>query len=237
MSTLLDDAALLSIEHQWHSSDVLGPHSWRMNLAEGVLRFDGAVPRTPTAVHFLGTAAPGPGSWLWAWDGPADGYASETLETARRLRDYGGRHDIALLTRAEVPFADVPGAPGSANLAAFAFIDVAKVVTGNWTGYTCELGGGARAAFLVEHPVFRLPPATPECVMRVLRTFVTEPPAGITDHRRALRSYAVRRGLGVSFNGSAAPERVTLPGLEVVIAFGADGAPSELTASVKCRSG
>jgi hypothetical protein len=183
-------------------------------------------------VHFLGTAAPGPGSWLWAWEGPSDGYEPEILRMARQLRDYGRRHDIALLAQSEVPFAEVPGAPGSPNLVAFTFIDAAKVIADNWTGYTCELGGGTRAAFIVEHPEFRLPPADPERVMRVLRTFVTKPPAGITDHRRALRSYAVRRGLGVTFDGSGARVRVTVADLEVVIGFGAGGTPSEMTSSL-----
>jgi hypothetical protein len=105
------------------------------------------------------------------------------------------------------------------------------VIADNWTGYTCELGGGTWAAFIVEHPEFRLPPATPERVMRVLRTFVTKPPAGITDHRRALQSYAVRRGLGVDFDGDQARSQVTLPGLEVVIGFGPGGTPREMTSS------
>ena len=61
-TNLLDDAALYSMEHQLHSIDVLGRHSWQMDVAEAWLRFDGPEQRTTSRLHVLGTAAPGPRS-------------------------------------------------------------------------------------------------------------------------------------------------------------------------------
>jgi hypothetical protein len=181
-------------------------------------------------MHVLGTAAPGPRSWLWAWDG-WPGCAPEALELAGSVRDFGRRHGISLLTEAEIPFADLPGSWSEPNLVAFLFVDVAKVVGDTWTGYTADLGRGTRGAFLVEHPDFTLPPPTAESVRNVVNRFMVDPPRTVTDHRRALHSYAIRRGLGVELNADRSKMRITGPGIEVVVAFRPDGLINAMTSS------
>jgi hypothetical protein len=228
---LLHDAALYSMEHQLHSIDVLGRHSWRVDVAEAWLRFDGAEQRTTTRLHVIGTAAPGPRSWLWAWAG-WPGCAPEALELAESVRDFGRRNDIPLLTEPEIPFSELPGTPGDANLAAFTVLDAVKEVGGSWTAYTTDFGGGTRGAFLVEHPDFQLPPPEPERVMRILKRYVTDPPRTITDHRRALHSYATRRGLAAEVDEHRSKLKIVGPGLEVIIGFRPDGVVSAMSSTL-----
>jgi hypothetical protein len=113
------------------------------------------------------------------------------------VRDFGQHHGIAELATAEVPFDALPGAAGDPNRAAHVCLDAAKAVSGHWTAYQGDVGGGTIAAFPVEHPDFELPAPEPARSMRVLQQAPAEIP--ITDHRRALYGYAVRRPLGVTF--------------------------------------
>jgi hypothetical protein len=41
-----------------------------------------------TGGHFLGSAAPGPQSWLWAWANPGD-YRAELMAVAHEVREFG----------------------------------------------------------------------------------------------------------------------------------------------------
>lgn len=229
---VLDDGALLSLEYQMRSRDVLGDHDWRFDLEAGEFHFVGAETRTTTRMHVLGTAAPGPRSWLWAWGG-WPGCAPAALELAGAVRDFGHRHGIAVLTEEEVPFADVPGAWSEPNLVAFLFADVAKVVGDVWTTYTVDLGRGTRGAFLIEHPDFALPPPSADSVRRILKRFMTEPPHTVTDHRRALHGYAVRRGLDAEFNGDRSQMRITGADVEVVVGFRPDGLANAMSSSAR----
>jgi len=47
LTGLLDDAALLPFEHQLHLADVLGEHSYSVDLRGQRLEFTGARPRGP----------------------------------------------------------------------------------------------------------------------------------------------------------------------------------------------
>jgi hypothetical protein len=182
-------------------------------------------PLTCTAVHLLGTAAPGPHSWLWSWANPS-GFAPAVTALAEWLRGFGEQHGIAELTTAEVPFADLPGAPDNAAAAAWALVDAAKAASGRWTGYIPDTGGGTYAAFLIEHPQFELPPPEGPRVMRVFQQGLAE--LAITDHRRAVQSYAVARGLGGTSmeDGSMA---LSGPGIAANVTFDAWGRVSAIT--------
>jgi hypothetical protein len=232
-TSLLDDAALLSMEYQLHSIDVLGEVSWRFDLTEPVFRYDGAEQRSTSTFHLLGTAAPGPSSWLWAWEGDWPGCVPEVRELCASVRDFGRRNDISLLTEPEIPFVALPGSPSDPNLAAFMFADAAKAISDTWTASTADIGRGTRAAFLVEHPDFQLPPDEPERVSRTLRRYVMDPPRTITDHRRALHSYAVRRGgLTAEFNADRSKLRIASPQGEAVIEFRPDGLVKAMSSSL-----
>jgi hypothetical protein len=93
-----------------------------------------------------------------------------------------------------------------------------SVTPGRWTSYTGDAGGGTRAAFLIEHPDFALPPPFGPRVMRVLQEGLE---LGITDHRRAVQSYAVGRGLDIAWTEGSAT--LSGPGLSINIDFDALG--------------
>ncbi|MGP3930224.1 DUF6882 domain-containing protein [Nonomuraea sp. KM88] len=226
-TNLLDDAALFSFEHQLHLEEVLGEHSWNVDLQQPRFGFTGARALTCTRFHLLGSAAPGPRSWLWAWANPS-GYPTEVTASSAALRDFGRRHGIPELASAEVPFDALPGPAEDPAFAAALLTEAAKAVSGHWTSYNGDAGGGTRAAFLIEHPEFRLPPPEPARVMRVLQEGITGLP--LTDRRRALHGYAVRRGLGVDWSGGQA--RLTGPGFEATVAFDEQGRLAELKATM-----
>jgi hypothetical protein len=228
-SELVDDAALLSLEHQLHLADVLGEHSWRVDMARQVFEFTGDEPRTCTRFHLLGSAAPGPGSWLWGWANPT-GYPQPLLGLGEYVRDFGRKHGLRELTEPELPFADLPGAPTDPALVAAMYTEASKAVANSWTSYTGDAGGGTRAAFLVEHPDFALPAPEPARVMRVLQQALAGLP--LTDHRRAYHAYAVRRGLNPLFEADGARLAMRGPGVAATVHFGPDGRVADLSASL-----
>ncbi|MBA8952198.1 hypothetical protein HNR61_003838 [Actinomadura namibiensis] len=220
LADVLDDAAILSLEHQLHLGEVIGSHSWNVDLREQRFVFTGDRDLTCSRVHLLGSAAPGPGSWLWAWANPTD-YPEPLTELSARVRDFGRQHGIPELASAEVPFGAVPGGPAEpafepARVAAL-LLDAAKVVSGSWTSYHAEVGGGTRAAFLIEHPDFRLPPPAFPRVMRVLQQSLAELP--LHDHRRALYGYARGRGLGAAFDPEGTRLAITSPDFSIDVEF------------------
>ncbi|MFI7614562.1 DUF6882 domain-containing protein [Nonomuraea terrae] len=224
---LLDDAGLLALEHQLHLEEVLGNHSWHADLQQPLFGFTGDRTITCTGFHLLGTAAPDLGTWLWAWANPSD-FPDAVVAAAKGLRDFGHQHGILELVSPEVPFAALPGSPTQPHLVAGLMTDAAKAVTGIWTSYQGDAGGGTRAAFLVQHPDFQLPAPEPARVMRVIQQGLV----GLTlhDRRRALHSYATRRGLGADVGRDQG--RLSGPGLEAVIDFDELGRVSGIKATL-----
>jgi hypothetical protein len=215
LAALLDDAALLSLEHQIHLAEVVGRHNWNVDLQQQRFTFSGERSLECERLHLLGSAAPGPRSWLWAWANPS-GFPPEVTALSAAVRDFGRQHGIAELTEPEVPFSALPGDPQDPNHVAGVFVEAAKAVTGRWTSYTGDAGGGTRAAFLLEHPEFRLPPPEPTRVMRVLQQSVAE--LRPTDWRRTIGAYAHGRGLGAEWDPDGGLT-LTGPGLSARISF------------------
>ncbi|MEH3075650.1 MAG: hypothetical protein PGN11_03080 [Quadrisphaera sp.] len=233
LQQLLDDAAFLSFEHQLHLADQLGEHSWDVDLERGRFAFraaaSGAGPLLAQApggelvahrVHLLGTAAPGPRSWLWSWANPS-GFGEDTTDLARWLRDFGDRFAVPELVRAEVPFAELPLSEPDAGHAVGVVIDVAKAASQRWWSYNGDAGGGTRAAFLLEHPAFELPAPDGLRVARVLteRLFA----GGIADHRRAVAAYASGRGLQQRWEPGHTGARLTAQGVDLRVRFDEQG--------------
>jgi hypothetical protein len=216
LPNVLDDAALFSFEHQLHLAEVLGDHSWSVDMTEQRFEFTGSRPLSCSRFHLLGSAAPGPRSWLWGWANPA-GYPEALSALSASLRDFGQQHGITELASPEVPFDALPGSPTEPAAVVGLLTDAAKAVSGQWTSYNGEVGGGTRAAFLIEHPHFQLPPPDAPRVMRVIQQAIAE--LQLTDHRRALHSYALRRQLGAEFSPDYAKLTIKGPGFEAVASF------------------
>ncbi|WP_218000629.1 DUF6882 domain-containing protein [Nocardia higoensis] len=217
LANLLDDAALLSLEHQIHLSEVAGDRPWSVDLAgAGRFTFTGDQPIEAQRVHLLGSAAPGPASFLWSWANPS-GYSEEVTGLAKTVRDFGIRHGIRELADPEVPFSALPGSPSDPPIVAAILMDAAKAVCGLWTSYTGPVGGGTRAAFLIEHPSFLLPAPTGPRIATILRRGLSLPT--LQDHRRALYSYVTKRGLQGRPNADWSQLDITGPGITATVAF------------------
>jgi hypothetical protein len=213
---LLDDAALMSFEHQEHLIKVLGQHRWDVTFKPPSFTFTGDHSFECTRFHVLGSAAPGPRSWLWSWANVSAGYPAEVTALAESVRDFGEQHDIAFLAEGEVPFEVLPGAPNDPGRVAWIMGELAKAVSGTWTSYSGDIGRGSRLLVLVEHPDLDLPPAERLAVSRVLEgVFRLQLP----DHRRAIHSYAVRRGLSPEINADQSMMLLTGPDFETAIRF------------------
>lgn len=216
LQDMLDDAALLSYEHQLHLIDVLGDHDWNVDFDAGTISFLGENSLTVRTWHFLGSAAPGPRSWLWSWANPGS-FPERFLGLATELAAFGRAQGIAELTDAEVPFDRLPGRPEQPAFALASVTDAAKVFSGRWSSYNGDTGGGTRAAFLIEHPEFVLGPPEPA---RVVRTVTEGLGSGLVrDHRRAVHGYATRRGLDAEFTGDGTRLAMRGPGIDLEAHF------------------
>lgn len=215
---ILDDAALLSLEHQLHLEEFLGEHHWNVDLQEPRFEFTGERPLVCERFHLLGSAAPGPQSWMWGWANPS-GFPAELTGLGAAVRDFGRDNDIPALAEAEVPFGTLPGSPEEAHLALYPLTEAAKLLTGRWFAYNGEAGGGTRVSFIIEHPDLRLPRPTPMRVMRILQEGV----AGLrlSDPKRAVYTYARLRGLSPRFT-DADRRTLSLTGTDLGVEVGFD---------------
>jgi hypothetical protein len=225
---LMDDAALMSYEYQEHSIGVLGAHSWHLDFDPPKFEFTGDHPLVCSRFHYLGSAAPGPGTWLWSWADSGADYPPAVTELAERVRDHGVRHGIPALSQGEVPFDELPGSPSRPNRVAWLMGELAKAVTGCWTWYSGDAGRGTRLAVLIEHPDLVPPAPTARSVRRVMDG-VHE--LGLPDHKRALHSYAVRRGLNADFTDGGTKLMISGPGLTAAIRFNERGQVTAMSTS------
>jgi hypothetical protein len=227
---MLDDAALMSFEHQLHLQEFIGEHSWNVDLQEGRFEFSGERPLVCDRFHLLGSAAPGPNSWMWGWANPS-GFRQDLTALSAAVRDFGREHDVPELASAEVAFDDLPGAPREVPAVVGQLTDAAKLLTGRWFSYNGEVGGGTRVAFIIEHSELRLPEPEPTRVMRVVQQGLME--LRLTDHKRALYTYGRLRGLSPRFTDQ---ERGTLllslPGMEATVSFDHLGRVANINASL-----
>lgn len=215
LQDLVDDAAFLSHEHQLHLTDLHGDDAWAADLTTGVFTFTAPDGGTATCrLQFLGTAAPGPGTWMWAWQN-VNGFHDAVLTAAESTRRTGLRE----AAEPELPLAD-----DLAHRLALA----AKAVTGSFAHYSAPVGGGTRAWFLLDDADLALPaPSVP----RVVRT-LSEGLLSVTvvDHRRAVASYASARGLPAVEDGTGAVV-LDVPDGTVTVRFDERGRIAGISAS------
>ena len=215
LQDLVDDAAFLSHEHQLHLTDLHGDDAWAADLTTGVFTFTAPDGGTATCrLQFLGTAAPGPGTWMWAWQN-VNGFPDAVLTAAESTRRTGLRE----AAEPELPLAD-----DLAHRLALA----AKAVTGSFAHYSAPVGGGTRAWFLLDDADLALPaPSVP----RVVRT-LSEGLLSVTvvDHRRAVASYASARGLPAVEDGTGAVV-LDVPDGTVTVRFDERGRIAGISAS------
>jgi hypothetical protein len=209
---LLDDHLLACFDRQLAFSDLIGDAGYSVDLQEGSVSFAGG---RKLRVGLIGSAAPGPSTWLWAWANPTS-YPAPVLEAAKEVRAFGEARRVRELVTPELPLDDTWDAT-RAGVAAVAASDIEV-----WM--PVEAGGGTQVMLAV-HDVPALPPPHPEPT-RLGPALTQAIGIGIvTDWPRALRAYARYRGGEVEDRGSAGED-----GRELILtpAGGDSGATLEL---------
>jgi hypothetical protein len=222
LNELLIDAAIVSVDAQANLDDVLdGAGLIGIDLAVGTARFGGEEETLVATPYFIGTAAPGPGSWLWGWTN-VSGYPAPAVSQAERTRAFGAEHGIDALTEAEIPLDGRPPVDVAVPLAT-----AASYACGGIPVWALDAGGGTVATFLLDHERLRLPPATGPRVARVLAQALGTTP--LEQPRRSILAYAHYRGLAVT-DGDEAVRIETSDG-EVTVTFDDHGRPTNIEGS------
>lgn len=187
---LLDDAYLISLEYQLRLSDLIGEgtgiYDFTADLEAGKLTFIGPS-SLHVGAHFLGSADPGVGTWLWGWDNVND-FPTSVVALARGIREYGERCGITELIESELPLAGDPEHEVSRYGAAASLICSMPL-------YTCRFGD-ATVALLLESERLALPPPTALRATTVVGMALTH--GAIRDWQRALEFYAGHRGVDLT---------------------------------------
>lgn len=219
LADMVDDAALLSLEHQMRLVEVIGGRDCDLDLTAPRASFAGEPPLVTDRVHVIGVANPETQTWSWAWSwATRDEFPEPLFDLVVALREFGTEHGIDTLVQRDVPFADL-GARDARQVADL-LAEAAKVFSGRWTSYQMDTGEGMIMTILIEHAFFLLPAPDPERVLRVLQKGTID--LGLRDHRRAIGSYAWLRGLGIIFSADNSTAELTGPGLYVELTFDAD---------------
>jgi hypothetical protein len=191
---LFDDTVLWSWEQQIRLDDILGGDSpygsgpWWVDPHTGTITFNhGRQPSLAAAAHFLGSASPDLGVWLWGWANSA-GFPDPVVDAAARLRVYAQSYQHDNLDTPTIALA------GDAKELVWRIGSYAASVL-ELPFYLFDAGGGVIGALLVEHPMFALREPTPFRIVQAVHRAVDS--GLVSDWPRALASYAKRRGLVV----------------------------------------
>lgn len=202
LDDLVDDAVFLSQETQERTQKLWGSFDWNVDLPTQVFQFASS-PATQFRAHLLGSAAPGPNSWLWGWANP--NVSTESTALLGRVRDYAATVGITEFTSPELTLTD--DLPLRLALAA-------ESLTGLRTYFNGGLGGGSRIWVLLEGEGLELPAPDMITTTGVITRGIMA--TLVSDHRRAVRSYAGHRGIPLA-DGDAMS--LTLPEGVVTIEF------------------
>lgn len=197
-SRLVDVGALLSHEHQLHLQERIADHSWKFDMAAGAIVFEGPQPFA-ARMQVLGSAAPGPRTWLWSWGN--QGQVPELLtSTARVLQQYGKQHDVPEFVEPELEY------EGDET---WQRIAVASTMAAREprTTFPAPAGGGTIVLTTLDAPELVLPEPTVTRTVRVISEALGA--IRIASHSAAVARYAVDRGLDFAWNDGA--PRITLP--------------------------
>lgn len=208
---LVDLGAMLSHEHQLVAQERIAEHGFQFDMARGVVAFTGPRP-FEAPMHILGSAAPGPRSFLWSWANEASGIPPALTAVASQLREFGATHGVPEFSQPELPFAE--GTDGVVTWSRLA-IAATKAKGSVRTFVPAPAPGGTVVLVLVDSPEFALPAPDAARTMRVITETLAA--TALSTHSNAVYWYATERGIPVDWNGGSPV--LTLPGarLEVMV--------------------
>jgi len=199
----VDNGAFASLEAQIVFEEKVGTiEQWNADLAAGEVTFEAGGTTRVMKAQVLGSAAPGPQSWLWSWANTS--ISQDATSVAQQLRSYGEQHGVPEFVSAELPLGERDDGDELWKRIAIA----AGAMYPEWrTYFPAPIGGGSIAPLLVQHPDLVLPaPAIPRLI-RVLTQGLQY--VEITSASRAISAYATVRGIPIVWEGSVGT--LTLP--------------------------
>lgn len=200
---IVDDGAILFLEThhmQDNTFEEWGYERWNTEdqFASVEFHFPG---RSSKHLHtaFIGTSAPGPESFLWAWANPNVAATPAQQEVFDQVVAFGRHYGIPQLTSGEVPFtaivpyfedeeARLSAEKAGATLVAFKIATVVKMVTGKPNHFTTDIGRGSMAVVAYNHGNLVL--GAPSALTFQMRLMEAVAGGMIENHRRAVESYA-----------------------------------------------
>lgn len=212
------DAVFLAFEMEAKFAELFGGFAWDVDFVAGTFTFH-TEPDTVLRSHFLGSAAPGPGTWMWGWHN-VNGFPESSVAAAERVRAAFAGSGAAALEQATVPLS--PQLPLLLTLAS-------KAATGIFASVDVPSNGGTRVYLLLEHESLRLDPPTASRVVSVISDGIRV--TDIASHRRAVESYARLRGIDLAATGSDGVELRLADGV-ISISFDALGRISSIRGQI-----
>lgn len=182
----LDDAALLSTEHQLHLASLLGGHpKWRLTIGAGNAEFITRAGTILTAiVHPIGIMDSG--TWTWAWCDPR--IPDSQRRAARQVEAFGHAHRISMLEHEHYPLTAAHTRVTADQLVVFS-----KNVHRLWRHFAFDMRDNSTLYAALHFTDLELPPPSVASIRQTVRTTVSAVP--LTRFRRATVSYARLRGI------------------------------------------
>jgi Family of unknown function (DUF6882) len=184
--TYLENYGLLSLEKQDKLADVIGEHTYEIDLDDGTIRFDSA--EFPFQV--LGTESDNTLTWLWAWAEEQTEIQENLITTSRTLRDWGEKEDLPELFTPSVDLGLVDG---------LAFALIASEVCKASCFYHDVYEGGSLFILLFDNRI----DSQPSCnLTRLSKQFLNLISLYELNHKNALLSYLNAKGLSPVSEGA-----------------------------------
>ena len=205
----VDNGAFASLEAQIVFEETVGTiDRWNADLAAGEVSFESGGTTRVMKAQVLGSAAPGPQSWLWSWANSS--ISQDATSVAQQLRSYGEQHGVSEFVSAELPL----GGRGDGDELWKRIAIAAGAMYPEWrTYFPAPIGGGSIAPLLVRHSDLELPTLEIPRLIRVLTQGLQY--VEIANASRAISAYAAARDIPILWEANVGT--LTLPDGHVMV--------------------
>ena len=195
----VDNGAFASLEAQIAFEETVETiDRWNADLAAGEVTFESGGTARVMKAQVLGSAAPGPQSWLWSWANSS--ISQDATTVAQQLRAYGEQHGVPEFVSAELPL----GVRDDGDELWKRIAIAAGAMYPEWRTYLpAPIGGGSIAPLLIQHSELVLPALGIPRLIRVLTQGLQY--VEIANASRAISAYAAART--IPWNGRGASAR------------------------------
>jgi YD repeat-containing protein len=192
-SELVDQHIGASMRKQLALSDLLGKHSWQLDLSAGTVDFgkQGSFgKRRVYPIQVLGSVALDSGTWLWAWANSESNIPPACLRAAERVKAFGATEGITELITPELPASDEKG-----HLLAAVSVGIA----GADCSYRGPYEGGAVFFLVFDTPLAQAPPTATVRIANVLTQVIGQV---TVNHRAMARAFLEAEGFRIAEDGA-----------------------------------